>query len=96
MQEDLWTFGAIAPEGSERIDIEGFTLCAVDDEEVGRVVEATYEPGESCVVVEAGPWLVGRHVLLPAGLISGMSPEEETIATELTKDRIKDSPTFRP
>jgi hypothetical protein len=96
MQEDLWTFGAIAPEGSERIDIEGFTLCAVDDEEVGRVVEATYEPGESCVVVEAGPWLVGRHVLLPAGLISGMSPEEETIATELTKDRIKDSPTSDP
>ena len=89
MSEDLWTFGAIAPEGSERMDIEGFTLVEADSEEVGRVVEASYEPGSSCVVVEAGPWLVGRRMLLPARLISGMSPEEETIATELTKDRIR-------
>ena len=28
MPEDLWTFGAIAPEGAERIDIAGFTLFA--------------------------------------------------------------------
>lgn len=60
------------------------------------MVEATYEPGSSCVVIEAGPWLVGRRVLLPAGLISGMDPENETIATELTRDQVKESPTFDP
>ena len=76
MPDALWTFGAIAREGSERIDIEGFRLFTVDGEEIGRVVEASYEPGTSCVVIETGPWLVGRRVLLPAGLISGMSPDE--------------------
>lgn len=96
MPEDLWTFGAIAPEGSERIDIEGFNLSTVNGEEIGRVVEASYEPGSSCVVIETGPWLVGRRVLLPARLISNMSPDDETIASELTKDQIKDSPTFDP
>ena len=96
MPEDLWTFGAIAPEGSERIDIEGFNLFTIDDEEIGRVVEASYEPGSSCVVIETGPWLVGRRVLLPAGLISGMSPDEETVETQLTQDQIKESPTCDP
>ena len=47
-------------------------------------------------MIEAGPWLVGRRVLLPARLISDMSPDDETIASELTKDQIKDSPTFDP
>jgi hypothetical protein len=94
MTEELWTFGAIAPEGSERIDIDGFTLVEADGEEAGRVVEATYEPGSSCVVIEAGPWLVGRRVLLPAGLISGMDPENET--NRAHEGQVKESPTSNP
>jgi hypothetical protein len=43
MSETMWTFGDIAPEGSEHADIEGFTVVAGDDE-VGRVVHATFEP----------------------------------------------------
>src|SRR5688572_6750122 len=65
MSEHMWTFGDIAPEGSEHADIDGFTVVAGDDE-VGRVVHATFEPGSSCVVVETGLRLVGRRVLVPA------------------------------
>ena len=40
--------------------------------------------------------MVGRCVLLPAGLINGMSPDEESVETQLTQDQIKDSPTSDP
>lgn len=40
--------------------------------------------------------MVGRRVLLPARLISGMSPDQKTIETQLTQDQIKDSPTSDP
>ena len=96
MVQDLWTFGAIAPDGSERTDIDGFTLLDADDEEVGRVVEASYEPDSSCLVIETGLWLVGRRVLIPAGFIEGMDPVDETLTTRLTKEQIKDSPPLDP
>jgi len=95
MTEDLWTFGAIAPEGSERADIAGYTVRSIDDE-AGRVIEATYEPGSSCVVVETGPWLIGRRVLVPACLVSALDVDERTISVALTNEQIKDSPAFDP
>jgi hypothetical protein len=94
--QDLWTFGPIAPEGSERTDVDGFALLDVDGEEVGRVVEASYEPESSCLVVETGVWLVGRRVLIPAGFVSGMDPDDEVVNTRLTKEQIKNSPGVDP
>jgi hypothetical protein len=96
MTTDLWTFGAIAPEGSEKTDIAGYTVAAIDGDNAGRVTEAIYEPGSSCIVVETGPWLLGRRVLIPAALVRSMDDDERTIAVSLTKEQIKESPTPDP
>jgi len=93
---DLWTFGAIAPEGSEKSDIVGYRVVAKDDDDAGRVTEAIYEPGSSCIVVETGPWLLGRRVLIPAALVRSMDEDERTIAVSLTQGQIEAAPVPDP
>jgi hypothetical protein len=95
MSEHMWTFGDIAPEGSEHADIDGFTVVA-GDEEVGRVVQATFEPGSSCVVIETGLRLVGRRVLVPACFFTAVDVGRETLGVSLTQQQIEDAPTLDP
>ncbi|MFE4723868.1 PRC-barrel domain containing protein, partial [Streptomyces sp. NPDC056728] len=39
-------------------------------------------------------WIFGKHVLLPAGTITGIDTEATTIQVALTKDQIKSAPEF--
>jgi hypothetical protein len=95
MSEHMWTFGDIAPEGSEHADIDGFTVMAGEDE-VGRVVQATFEPGSSCVVIETGLRLVGRRVLVPACFFTAVDVDRETLGVSLTEQQVGDAPTLDP
>ena len=54
--------------------------------------EATYDVGSSQIVVDTGPWIFGRKVLLPAGTIDRVDDAEERVYVDLTKDQIKNSP----
>jgi len=89
MQEQTWNFR----EEFGRIDVSGFTVEAVDGK-VGKVDEAALEPGESYLVVDTGPPLVGKKVLLPAGLVSGIDRDEEVVYLVCTEDEIKKAPEF--
>ncbi|MEA2521225.1 MAG: hypothetical protein QOI81_871, partial [Actinomycetota bacterium] len=51
-----------------------------------------YEVGASYVVVDTGPWIFGRRVLIPASRISRIDIENRKVYLGLTKDQIKDSP----
>jgi hypothetical protein len=44
--------------------------------------------------LDTGPWIFGRTVLLPAGLIDRVHPEERKIYVERTKDAVKEAPTL--
>ena len=63
---DIWTFRTAEPLGD--IDVTGYSVEATDGG-IGKVDEATYEVGGSYLVVDTGPWIFGKKVLLPAGLI---------------------------
>jgi len=89
MQEQTWSFR----EEFGRIDVSGFTVEALDGK-VGKVDEATLEPGESYLVVDTGPPLVGKKVLLPAGLVSGIDRDEEVLQIVCTEDEIRNAPEF--
>jgi hypothetical protein len=95
MAELMWTFGEIAPEGSEHVDIEGFTVLAGGDE-VGRVVQATFEPGSSCVVIEIGVRFVGRRVLVPACFFTAVDVDREILTVSLTEHQVGDAPAVDP
>jgi len=62
------------------------------DGDIGKVDEASDEVNASSIVVDTGPWIFGRRVVLPAGTVERVDDEEQEIYVDLTKDQIKDSP----
>ena len=49
-------------------DLTGYSVEALDGS-IGKVDEATHVTGRSSIVVDTGPWIFGKKVLLPAGVI---------------------------
>jgi hypothetical protein len=96
MQTDVWTYHDPARLGTEvtrDFDLTGYGVEALDGS-IGKVDEATYEVGASYVVVDTGPWIFGKKVMLPAGLIQRVDETEEKIYVHRTKDEIKSAPEF--
>ena len=88
---DVWTFRTAEPLGD--IDVTGYKVEATDGG-IGKVDEATYEVGGSYLVVDTGPWLFGKKVLLPAGVVDRLDPENETVYVSRSKDEIKSAPEY--
>ena len=62
------------------------------DGDIGKVDEASKAVDESSIVVDTGPWIFGRKVILPAGTIQRVDDADEKVYVDLTKAQIKDSP----
>ena len=93
---DIWTYresGALGVDMGRGVDVTGYSVEAIDGG-IGKVDEATYDVGSSYLVVDTGPWIFGKKVLLPAGVIDRVDSAEEKVYVNRTKDEIKDSPEF--
>ena len=90
--QDLWTYDKdlTVREGLEGLDVEA------TDGKIGSVDEATTEVGASYIVVDTGPWIFGKKVLIPASAIVRVDVENRALFLRLTQDQIKDSPEFDP
>ena len=75
--------------------LKGFKVEARDGS-IGHIDEATDEVGRSYIVVDTGPWIFGRKVVIPAGTIERIDWDQEHVFVSLTKDQIKNSPEFDP
>ena len=75
-------------------DLVGYRVEAIDGH-IGKVDEASNEVDLNYIVVDTGPWIFGKKVLLPAGVIGSVDNEAETVHVNRTKDQIKASPEFR-
>lgn len=92
MQNDLWTH---RDETVGDIDLTSFKVEALDGD-IGKIDEATYEAGRSFIVVDTGPWIFGKKVMLPAGVIDRIDTENERVVVGRTKDEIKNAPAYDP
>jgi hypothetical protein len=90
---DIWSYRAESGFEGETSDIAGYKVEATDGS-IGKVDEATYEAGSSYIVVDTGPWIFGKKVMLPAGVIRTVDPDDEKVYVNRTKDQIKDAPEF--
>ena len=89
---EIWTFRETTWSTEKLV---GFSVEAVDGG-IGKIDEATNEVGASYIVVDTGPWIFGKKVMLPAGVINRVDREEETVYADRTKEQIKNAPEFDP
>ena len=87
---DIWTYRGNTGAG---VDLAGFAVEASDGG-IGKVDEATSEVGSSYIVVDTGPWIFGKKVMLPAGVIDTVDSDDEKVYVNRTKDEIKNAPEF--
>jgi hypothetical protein len=66
------------------------------DGHIGKVDESSNLVGEQYLVVDTGPWIFGKKVLLPAGTVNHVDPLDQKVYVDRTKAQIKDAPEFHP
>ena len=89
-QRDVWSFTA---ERASGVELAGYRVEATDGR-IGKVDEATDAVGASQLIVDTGPWIFGKRVLLPAGVVERIDAASETVFVGRTRDEIKDAPPF--
>jgi len=89
---EIWSFRETAWSTENLI---GFKVEAIDGG-IGKIDEASTDVGASYIVVDTGPWIFGKKVMLPAGVINRVDRDEEIAFVNRTKDQIKNAPEFDP
>jgi hypothetical protein len=89
MDPELWTYRDTV----RHLDLTGFKVEAVDGS-IGKIDEASYDMGSSYIVVDTGPWIFGKKVMLPARAIDRVDVDDEKVFLDRTKDEIKNAPEF--
>ena len=87
---DIWTYRETDWTTSNFV---GYGVEALDGS-IGKIDEATIDAGSSYMVIDTGPWIFGKKVMLPAGVVARVDHEDEKVYVNRTKDQIKDAPEF--
>jgi hypothetical protein len=96
MPVDIWRYRPANDLGADPgsgLDIVGYQVEALDGS-IGKIDEATNDTAASQLVVDTGPWIFGKKVLLPAGVIGRIDPQNETVEVHRTKSEIKNAPEY--
>jgi hypothetical protein len=89
---DVWTYRETTlGSGLGAVNVVGYEVESIDGS-IGKVDEATYDAGSAYVVVDTGPWIFGKKVMLPAGVIDRVDHDEERVFVNRTKEHIKNAP----
>ena len=90
---DVWTYREGVDLGVSTRSVVGYDVEARDGS-IGKVDEATFDTDSSSLVIDTGPWIFGKKVMLPAGVIRSVDHADEKIFVNRTKDEIKNAPEF--
>lgn len=79
--------------GVASLDLVGYHIEATDGR-IGRIDAASDEVDSSYLVVETGPWIFGKKVMLPAGVVNHVDHEDRKVYVDRTKEQIKSAPEY--
>jgi hypothetical protein len=78
-----------------RSGLTGYGVEATDGS-IGSVDEVVSDNDEHYLIVDTGPWIFGRKVLLPAGTVQQVDHSDQKVYVDRTKSQIKESPEYDP
>ncbi|TWJ25312.1 PRC-barrel domain containing protein [Micromonospora endolithica] len=87
--------GPDAPGPGTPVDLVGYRVEAVDGG-IGTVDGASDDAGAQWLVVDTGPWIFGRKVLLPVGTVERVDHLDRTVHLDRTREQVKESPAYDP
>ncbi|WP_327071041.1 PRC-barrel domain containing protein [Kitasatospora sp. NBC_01250] len=87
---NIWEFRT-ASGHSAGTDLIDFHVEATDGP-IGKVDKLSEEVDSQHLVVDTGPWIFGRRVLLPAGTVSRIEIGERKVYVDRSRDEIKNGP----
>ncbi|MFJ2901994.1 PRC-barrel domain containing protein [Streptomyces sp. NPDC087212] len=88
----LWGYAPSAGHTPDA-DLTGYKVEALDGH-IGKVDKHSNDVGAQYLVVDTGPWIFGKEVLLPAGTVAAVDHENEVLRVARTKEQIKGAPEF--
>ncbi|MFJ6195596.1 PRC-barrel domain-containing protein [Micromonospora sp. NPDC092111] len=74
-------------------DLVGYKVEATDGG-IGKIDEASHEVDGSYLVVDTGPWIFGKKVMLPAGTVNQVDHDDRKVYVDRSKDQIKAAPEY--
>ena len=92
--DDTWSFRNRNSAWSEGSEVVGYEVEATDGS-IGSVDRATADTDAAYVVVDTASWIAsGRKRLIPAGLVTHVDREAETVTVSLSKDQVRAGPDY--
>ncbi|SCL29814.1 hypothetical protein GA0070616_3955 [Micromonospora nigra] len=88
---DPWRYRDDA--GVADTDLVGYKVEATDGS-IGKIDEASHEVNASYLVVDTGPWIFGKKVMLPAGTVNRVDHDDKKVFVDRSKDQIKAAPEY--
>lgn len=77
--------------GVDTSRLNGYDVEASDGS-IGSIDEVSDDASANHIVVDTGFWIFGKKRLVPAGVITRVDHDDETVYVSLTKDQVKDAP----
>ncbi len=93
MTVELWSFKTGL--GVQAADLRGMSVQALDGS-IGKVEEAVDAYGSAYLLVDTGPWIFGKTVKLPAGVVTRVDASEGSVFIDRTRDDVKSAPEHDP
>jgi hypothetical protein len=91
---EMWTYRTTVVL-EPAVDLTDFKVEAKDGS-IGKVDESAADAGKSHIVVDTGPWIFGRKVILPAQTVERIDLDNRVVYVDRTKEEIKNAPEFDP
>ncbi|WP_405016684.1 PRC-barrel domain-containing protein [Kitasatospora sp. NBC_00070] len=89
---EIWQFRSTSGHISGG-DLIGFHVEATDGH-IGKIDKLSEQAEYSYLVVDTGPWIFGKYVLLPAGTVVRVDEAARKVHVDRTRDEIKGGPEF--
>ena len=74
-------------------DITRYSIHAIDGD-IGKVDKHNTEADRGYLLVATGPWIFGKTVMLPVGVIERIDHENKDVHVNRTKEEIKNAPEY--
>jgi hypothetical protein len=90
--DDTWSYRDSA--WSEGGEVVGYDVEATDGS-IGKVDRATADTGAAYLVIDTGSWITtGARRLIPAGLVTHVDHDAETVTVTLSRDQVRAGPDY--